>query len=261
MSELVQTASTPEALRTLMQCDVTVATLEQSQVAGFASRLQAITTPTQRRIDAWAVEQGGVASTAFSWRAATARRLLGTAAAHRAVRGASILQSVHDEVGDNLIRATRGEARFGSLGQWLSSLTQAELGMVIAEAVNWASTLLDTADLLGPDAELARADYYFNVAGAQTTLRGPRDVIVGEIVVRVRSGAPGKSAGAGLRADLFIATVAAPTRQAPRHFIGLWPDAGVALAVEGTMENLRAGARDIVRVATHMRRYQPAKVA
>jgi hypothetical protein len=69
------------------------------------------------------------------------------------------------------------------------------------------------------------------------------------VVLRVRSGSPGKSAGPGLRSDLTIDTLANPKGIAPRRFIGVWPDAGVALSVDGTMADLRAGARDLVRTA------------
>jgi hypothetical protein len=68
-------------------------------------------------------------------------------------------------------------------------------------------------------------------------------------VLRVRSGSPGKSAGPGLRSDLTIDTLANHEGIAARRFIGVWPEAGVALSVDGTMADLRAGARDLVRTA------------
>jgi hypothetical protein len=43
--------------------------------------------------------------------------------------------------------------------------------------------------------------------------------------------------------------------------IGLWPEAGIALAVDGTVENLRAGARDVVRAAVVHRRNRLGKAA
>jgi hypothetical protein len=36
--------------------------------------------------------------------------------------------------------------------------------------------------------------------------------------------------------------------------IGLWPEAGVVLSVDGTMADLRAGARDLVRTAVARQR-------
>ena len=72
----------------------------------------------------------------------------------------------------------------------------------------------------------------------------------------MRSGAPGKSAGPGLRADLTIEALADHDGVAPLRYVGLWPEAGVALSVDGTMEDLRSGARDLVRTAVAQRRHQ-----
>jgi hypothetical protein len=96
------------------------------------------------------------------------------------------------------------------------------------------------------------------VATAQTTLRGRRDLLVGtgdeRIVVRIRPGAPSPTAGAGLRADLCIDALGDANGVSARRFIGLWPEAGLLLAVDGTMENLRSGARDLVRTVVVQRR-------
>ena len=81
------------------------------------------------------------------------------------------------------------------------------------------------------------------------------------MLLRVRAGAPGKSAGPGLRADLTIDALAEPTGLAASRVIGLWPEAGVVLSVDGTMEDLRAGARDLVRTAAAFQRYRLAKAA
>jgi hypothetical protein len=67
-------------------------------------------------------------------------------------------------------------------------------------------------------------------------------------------GAPGKSAGPGLRADLTIDALAEPNGLAAARIIGLWPEAGVVLSVDGTMDDLRAGARDLVRTAVTRQR-------
>lgn len=265
MSTLHITDTSVASLAPLLAPSLPGVSLDNDQVTGFAAQLKAIATTSTRRIDAWSVERGGLPSQPFAWSASTARRLLGTAAAQAALSGTSVLSAVQDQIADHLIRATRGETRFGSLGHWLGLLSHAELGMVSAEAVNWATQLLDVADLLGSSATLCRTDAYFNVSGAQTTLRGRRDFRVGgddaRVVVRVRSGAPTNVAGAGLRTDLFIETLNHPARQAPQRFIGLWPDAGITLSVEGTVENLRKGARDVVRVAGAQRLHMVAKAA
>ena len=112
---------------------------------------------------------------------------------------------------------------------------------------------------------MAPCDAYYDVAAGRTTLRARRDLVItrdgDRIVVRVRCGAPGKSAGPGLRADLTTETLAHPSGLAPVRFIGLWPEAGVCLAVDGTMDDLRAGARDLVRTAVAQRRRTTAHAA
>jgi len=235
------------------------------QVVRFSTRVKSIASPSARFIDAWAVEQAGKPSTPFVWRATTARRLIATNALKRVRQGAPILDAVRAEIDEHLALGVRGETRGGSLGQWLSSLPQADLGIVCAEAVNWTTALIETQHMLGDAATPADADAYFNVSGAKTTLRARRDFTIGEgadrVIVRVRSGVPGKTAGAGLRTDLFIHALAHNEFAVPRRFIGLWPDAGIALAVDGTLDNLRAGARDIVRVCETNRRHQLQEVA
>jgi hypothetical protein len=102
------------------------------------------------------------------------------------------------------------------------------------------------------------SDAYYDVATARTTLRGRRDLLVSRdesrIIIRLRAGAPGKSAGPGLRADMTIDALNHVEGVAPSRFIGLWPEAGVVLSVDGTMADLRAGARDLVRTAVVQRR-------
>jgi hypothetical protein len=48
---------------------------------------------------------------------------------------------------------------------------------------------------------------------------------------------------------------------APARFIGLWPEAGVMLSVDGTMADIRAGARDLVRTAVAQKRAKLAIAA
>ena len=77
----------------------------------------------------------------------------------------------------------------------------------------------------------------------------------------MRSGSPGKSAGPGLRADLTIEALADHEGVAPVRYIGLWPEAGVCLSVDGTMADLRSGARDLVRTAVAQRRHSTLQAA
>ncbi len=127
-----------------------------------------------------------------------------------------------------------------------------------SEAANWATQLAEVAGTITRPWEVAPSDAYYDVARARTTLRGRRDLVVerdgARVVVRVRGGAPGKSAGPGLRSDLTIDALAQTTGECAARIIGVWPEAGVVLSVDGTMADLRAGARDLVRTAVARRR-------
>ena len=239
--------------------------LDSEHREAFAARLRSLPTMEPRRLDAWMVEHGGHAGRGFAWSPTTARRSIGTLAFARRLPSWTAQSAVRDEMSDQLANFARGYSRLGSLGHWLAGLDTVALSLVESEAVNWALQLLDVAELLGGGATLATTDGYYHVAGAQTTVRARRDFTVtgpeGRVVLRIRSGRPGKSAGPGLRADLVADALATPDGQAARRFIGLWPEAGLALAVDGTMENLRAGARDLVRAAVVQRRERLTKAA
>ena len=258
--KLTQRRFTPEDVASLIAtAPLTSDVIDTEQRRSFSTRLRSVPTVQSRRIDAWLVEQAGQGGRPFSWRPSTARRLLGTAAAQRLQRQPRRASDVVREIIDEyLIRAMSGQTRFGSLGHWLSGLTPATLGLVVAEATNWCHLLLESQAIVGELSVLSPADTYYNVSTAQTTLRGRRDMIVPfdehRVVVRVRQGVPGKSAGAGLRTDLVIDALGDAEGRSASRFIGVWPDAGLALSVDGTMENLRAGGRDIVRAAVVQRR-------
>ena len=235
------------------------ATLTDDHRRSLSARFRAVASSDHRRLDAWLVERAGQVSPGFVWSPLTARRLVGNAAARRVAQGdRSLSAAVADEIDDQLLRVTSGYARGGSLAYWLSGLSVPVRGLVVAEALNWASATLEAARHLEHAWTVAASDAYYDVATARTTLRGRRDLIVGSaderVIVRLRSGAPGKSAGPGLRCDLTIETLSDHEGRAPTRIIGLWPDAGVCLAVDGTMADLRAGARDLVRTAVAQRR-------
>lgn len=228
----------------------------------LSARFRAVAGSEHRRLDAWTVEQAGRPAGLFRWSPATARRTLGNGALRRVVSQPRlcVTDAVRDETTDQLLRATSGYARTGSLATWLAGSPPPVLGLVNAEAVNWATQLLEIAQSLTTAWHVAANDAYYDVAAARTTLRGRRDLIVdhddSRVLIRVRAGAPGKSAGPGLRADLMIDALAHPEGVAPARIVGLWPEAGVCLCVDGTMADLRAGARDLVRTAVvqHRRR-------
>jgi hypothetical protein len=228
----------------------------------LSARFRAVASAQHRRLDAWMVERAGRADDVFRWSPATARRVLGNAALRRSALEPHLsrLDAVDVEVTDQLLRYSAGYARPGSLASYLASCSGAELGLVSSEAANWSTQLAEAAESLRDPWQVATSDAYYDVARARTTLRGRRDLIVRpdthRVLVRVRMGVPGKSAGPGLRADLTIDALAEPTGVAAARIIGLWPEAGVVLSVDGTMEDLRAGARDLVRTAVARQRHQ-----
>lgn len=259
VSALVQRRLTSQNLNDLIEgAPDVVAVVGDEHRLSLTSRFRAVPSDEHRRLDAWMVEQAGRPPGPFVWSPATARRLLASNALRRRGQVDSLLDAVRDEVAEQLLRAAKGYARAGSLGHWLAGVPHPVLGLITAEAVNWATQCLECVEGIASPWRIASSDVYYDVARARTTLRGRRDVVVetpaGRVIVRIRSGQPGKSAGPGLRADLMVETLAHPEGVAPRRYLGLWPDAGLVLGVDGSMENVRAGARDFLRAAVVQRR-------
>ncbi len=238
------------------------ATLTGDHRRSLSARFRAVASADHRRLDAWMVERAGRSDGVFRWSPGTARRALGNAAMRRSVHEPHLtrVDAVDVELTDQLLRYNAGYARPGSLASYLASCSGAELGLVSAEAANWTTQLAEVSESLRDPWQVATCDAYYDVARARTTLRGRRDLLVTRdtrrVLVRVRMGAPGKSAGPGLRADLTIDALAEPSGLAAARVIGLWPEAGVVLSVDGTMADLRAGARDLVRTAVTRQRRQ-----
>jgi hypothetical protein len=229
--------------------------------ATLAARLQSIPTTDHRRLDAWMVEHSGAEPGSFRWSPTTARRVLASASLRRArLDNHQLSQAVEDEVTDYLLRAAAGQCTPGSLGHWLAGLSLSELALVRNDARNWATTLDEVASSLGGEWRLCASDAYYAVAGARTTLRGRRDLVLEtdtqRIVVRVRPGTPPKSAGAGLRCDLLVDALAHPEGRVASRFLGIWPESGVTLAVDAAMPDVRAGGRDLLRAAITLHRNQ-----
>ena len=240
--------------------------LTEEHRTSLSSRFRAVSVPGHRRLDAWGVERAGRSGSSFRWSPITARRALGNASLRRmATQPASVRDAVRDELGDQMLRAASGYSRSGSLSHWLASAPHPVIGLVTAEAVNWATQLQEISEWLEAPWEVPASDAYYDVASARTTLRARRDLVIRNeetrTIVRVRSGSPGKSAGPGLRADLTIEAFADHEGIAPVRYIGLWPEAGVCLSVDGTMTDLRSGARDLVRTAVAQRRQSTLKAA
>ena len=266
MTTLVHRRLTTSAIDELILSSPTPSTLTDDHRSSLRGRFRAVSIDTHRRLDAWSVERAGRLSEAFRWSPTSARRTLGNGALrHRHDERTTITDAVGDEIAVHLLRVASGHARPGSLGSWLASAPRAHVGVVTAEAVNWATQLDDVANQINAPWLFAPSDAFVDIAGARTSLRARRDIEVlhgGErVIIRVRCGAPGKSAGPGLRTDLVIDALANPTGLAAARYIGLWPEAGLCLAVDGTMDDLRAGARDLVRTAVAQRRVRLTQAA
>ncbi len=243
------------------------ATLTDEHRRSLASRFRAVPCPEHRRLDAWIVERAARLGGAFRWSPLTARRVLGNAALRRTLAEPTLtcFGAVEIEMTEHLLRAAEGYASPGSLDSFLAHSSAAVRGAVAAEAANWATELEEAAASLEHPWSVTTSDAYYDVARARTTLRGRRDLVVqrdnSRVLVRVRAGAPGKSAGPGLRVDLTIDALARPDGVAASRVIGLWPEAGVVLGVDGSMADLRAGARDLVRTAVAISRQPLARAA
>jgi hypothetical protein len=246
--------------RLISEAPETSAVLTDDHRRSLSARFRAVASHQHRRLDAWMVEQAGGRADRFAWTPATARRALGSAALRRVHARAelSLLDAVRDALDEELLRAASGYARRGSLAHWLAGQSPVVLGLVVAEALTWTTTAWEAGQQIATAWNVAASDAYYDVAGARTTLRGRRDLLISRsndrVVLRLRSGGPGKSAGPGLRADLIADALADPHGVAAARIIGLWPDAGVCLAVDGSMADLRAGARDLVRTAVVLQR-------
>jgi hypothetical protein len=233
----------------------------------LAERFQGVVGSAHRRLDAWAVECAGRLASPFAWTPARARRAIGRGALARVRADASLTATaaVRDEIDELFVRAAAGYARAGSLAHWLAGERAPVVALCAAEAVAWATTAIEIIEPLEHSWTVCAADAYYDVAAARTSLRAARDLVLttaaGRTVVRRRRGQPGRSAGPGLRADLVIDALADVEGRLARRYVGLWPDAGILLSVDGTIENARAGARDLVRTAVAQQRNARARVA
>ena len=239
-----------------------VSTLSDEHRGALDARLRALAGKSTRRLDAWSVEHAGLANGSFAWRPTTARRAIGNAALRRHVLAPSLTlrDCVNLEIDDLLMKSVTGYARGGSLAEWLAKSSPAVVALATSEAWSWANSVFELASSSGVPWEMAPTDAYYDVAQARTSLRGRRDFLATtgnrRVVVRVRAGSPGKSAGPGLRSDLVIDALSNSSGVVASRFIGAWPDAGVFLYVDGSFGDVRMGARDLVRTALAQERQQ-----
>ncbi len=208
-------------------------------------------------LDAWAIEHAGHVGADFAWTARRARRRVGHGALAR-VRGgrvASAVDGVADELDDLRARGATGQVHPRSLAAWVHGLDEVGTALVTAAAVAWCAEVDDLAGGVGASWRVA-TDAVVRSRPGGLVLRARRDLVIPHegrsVVVRVRSGHPGPSAGPGLRAELAVAALARADGRAPARLIGAWPEAGLALSVDGDEAAVRAGARDLLRAARRL---------
>ncbi len=229
--------------------------LHDVQRASFAQHLRDVARPTYHRLDSWTVEHSRQAPRGFRWTPAAARRTIGNATLRRAHRELTTLPDALDhEIAARRTRCATGYARPGSLDHWLGALSPAVLALVRAEALTWVATLVECTRGLALPWAVVTSDAYYDLPGARTTLRGRRDLVVvpdeRRVLVRLRPGQPGRFAGTGLRVDLLIDALSDASVPAAARVLGIWPEAGIILSADGTLENLRTAARVLVRTAS-----------
>jgi hypothetical protein len=245
---------------------VTRACLTDEHRASLAVRFRAVGGITRRRLDAWDCE-GTSPSTSFRWTPRRARRSIGRSGLRRfqSRSATSVTAGVADEIDELFVRAAAGFARPGSLAHWIAGLPSAAVAATGAHAVGWATTALVTLEPLTVRWRICESDAFYDVAAARTSLRGSRDAELTtddtRTIIRLRAGHPGPTAGAGLRADLVVDALCDREGQVANRIIGLWPDAGIALGLDGTLDDARSGARALVRAACRQQRAAHTLVA
>ncbi len=218
--------------------------------AALARRLGGSASGRRQTLGAWSVERRSARCDPFAWSAATARRALGRSALRRLVRGedATLGAALAHVLEHRLDRAASGYAGVGSLGAWLARLDAPGRATVMSAARTWAVSVLELTHQMA-SWSAPESDAYYAVDRSPVTLRGRRDIVTARSLICVRAGRPSASAGAGLRVDLLVAGLAHPAGELPAQVVGVWPDAGLALGLRGSVADARRGARYVVAAA------------
>jgi hypothetical protein len=196
----------------------------------------------------------GLPDEPFAWRPAFVRRSLGLeilrACADRRFRGPA---AAVGPVADHALEEWRRTGwRTFHWEPWVAGLGAGARSVVLAEAVAWATPLWATFDWLDLQGtvEFGAPDDRWSCPGVDSVLlKGRSEVrlhVGGSLrsLVSVASGRPGDGWRHELAYVALVAALSAPDRTAAR-VVGLWPDAGIRLAVE-VDEAVLAGAVDRV---------------
>ena len=197
----------------------------------------------------------GLPDEPFAWKPAFVRRSLGLeivrACAERRYRGPA---AAAGPVADHALEEWRRTGwRTFHWEPWVAGLGMGARSAVLAEAVTWATPLwatFDWPDLPGT-VEFGGPDDRWSCPGVDSVhLKGRSEArlhLGGSLrsLVSVASGRPGDGWRDELAYVALMAALSTPDRTTTARVVGLWPDAGLRLAVE-VDEALLTGAVDRV---------------
>lgn len=210
---------------------------------------------TRIRLDRYALRRAGSparrAPEPFRWSPANARRSLGLLAVRACVAGgqSTPLAGLRAAVAPMVDGGPAGRMRRGGLAGWLSTLDPGALTVVEAEALTWATALLDSLDWprLTAGAEIGPPDRWWEVPGCRgLALRGRADVRVqlegptGTVLFSIGGGAPGPTSRLEVLLPALVESLVAGPAPAPARSVGWWPACGRVVAAEVDTASLAA---------------------
>ncbi|NNN02540.1 MAG: hypothetical protein HKL87_00840 [Acidimicrobiaceae bacterium] len=230
--------------------------LEPSQRSALLTRLAGIPSARRTVLDSFRVESGAKELEPFQWCAENVARSLSHDLLVRESRPRFLGSALDSLISDLVSSAESGLVHSRSAATWLAQLGPGGRAMVHARILTRARHTLEVFDRFGVAVTPSASDTYLSVARSRWVLRGRRDGVLGEphrrILVQVRTGSPSRSAARGLRVDALAATLAHPRGQAPARIVGVWPESGLVIAVDSSLDDLRGGARDVLRAAQRL---------
>jgi hypothetical protein len=215
----------------------------------------------QLRLARYRPESLDVPEEPFAWKPVFVRRSLGIAAVRACAEGR--FRGPAEAVGPLADRAVEEWRRSGwrtfHWEPWFAGLGAGGRALVLAEAVTWATPMWAGLDwrLLGDSVELAPPDDRWSLpGGGRVRLRGRSEARVvrpdrtsaaprSAALLSVSGGRPGDGWADELAFLGLVAGLASPAGPVPSRVVGMWPEAGVHLAV-GLDEPTLAGAVDRV---------------
>ena len=200
----------------------------------------------------------------FSWKPAFARRSMGLATVEACVSGRfrSPSEAVEPVVADAVAEWQRSGWRTYHWEPWVSALSAGARAMVLADAVTWATSLWTAFDWTGFGVTPRFGggdDQWICPVGRTLRLKGRAELrvpviggepVVPEALVTVAGGLPGDGWAEELAYVALVAGLRSASRPVPARVMGMWPEAGVARAVEIDGAALDRAADRVVRTVT-----------